>query len=390
MEKDILFPFYCDSAVLTITSSDMTTFCKNITFSGDSVEEYISGIPCGNDREITVTVFDPTKTRWCMGKDTVDVTSSTTRLLIMKLKQVQPNIISNDTIPGHRLKADEIWRGECFLRGDIEIPEDIRLTIEPGSTIRITSGQPDWDSLYLAKNIVEIHCNGSLLANGNMENIISLVPENFSSETFVWRGIGCSGQYASITYCHISHAEDGIFIYTNHGMANCKNCLISHSSAGIVDFGPENSFSNLTFYDVRYSFMIYNDNKMVDISLCDFSKTSLVDVFGTDSNQTIMVRNCNFYSKEHCNVRIRDGSILTAVNCYNIDQVKADSTGVINIINQASIPLSDAGCGFPVPFSDSTQLSKKKNVTDPEKQITIKEKRDREMVFKMNQIQRSE
>jgi|GEM_PF-3469123 hypothetical protein len=383
VEKDRVFPFYCDSAVVTISSSDMTTYYKNITFSGDSVDEYISGIPCGNNREITVTVFDPTRTRWCTGKDTVYVSCSVTGISRIKLKQVQPNIISNDTIPGHKLAADEIWRGECLLKGDILIPSDIQLTIEPGSTIRITSGQLDWDSVHLAKNQVEIHCNGSLLANGSAGNIISLIPESLSTDKFIWWGIGCSGKHVSITHCHISNAEYGIFIFSLGDIPYIKNCLISYSSTGIVDFGPDNSFYNLSFHNVRYSFMIHKNNKTIDISLCDFNSL-YIDIFGTDSNQNIMVRNSNFFSDKP-NLTIADGTMITAINCYHLDGVDGNTTGIINIINQSAGPHPDAGCGFPVPFSKSTQPIKKKISEDPQTQAKINEKIDRE-VFKKKQI----
>lgn len=385
MVKDRIFPFYCDSAVVTISSSGMTTFHKNIIFSGDSVDEYISGVPIGDNREVTVTVFDPTRTRWYTGKDTIYVGSSRTELAYIKLKQVQPNIISNGMIPGHMLTADEVWRGECLLRGDIIIPQDLQLTIEPGATIRITCDQPDWDSSIFAENEVEIYCNGTLLANGNAQNIISMVPDCLLSDESMWWGIGCSGEYASFTYCHISHAERGMFIFSS--MANCNNCLMSYCNAGITDFGPENSFSNITFYDVRFPLAIYNENKIVDISLCDFSKTSLVDVNGLNTNQNITIRNSNFYSKEYHNLEIADGSVMTAVNCYNIDKVDENESGVISLINQSTVPLSDAGCGFTVPFSDSSQSLLKKVIENPETQIKIKEKTDREMVLKLRKIQ---
>ena len=95
----------------------------------------------------------------------------------------------------------------------------------------------------------------------------------------------------------------------------------------------------------------------------------------------------NFYSKEYHNLEIADGSVMTAVNCYNIDKVDENESGVISLINQSTVPLSDAGCGFTVPFSDSSQSLLKKVIENPETQIKIKEKTDREMVLKLRKIQ---
>lgn len=100
-----------------------------------------------------------------------------------------------------------------------------------------------------------------------------------------------------------------------------------------------------------------------------------------------MIRNSNFYSQEYYNFIIKEGSVLTAVNCYNISKVDESNAGVINIVNQSIVPIPDAGCGFSVPVLDSYQPLKKNIIKDPEKQIRAKEKKDEETDFKMNQFQ---
>jgi hypothetical protein len=41
------------------------------------------------------------------------------------------------------MTEDEIWRGEILLTGDVEIPQGVTLTIEPGTIIRFTAQRDD-------------------------------------------------------------------------------------------------------------------------------------------------------------------------------------------------------------------------------------------------------
>lgn len=377
VKHDNLFPFICDSAVIIVTASDMIPFYQNIPVSGDSAIGLISGIAEGNDRQITVTVFDPTKLRWCSGFDTCDIIDSRTVYTTLKLKQQQPNVISNDTINGHRLTADEIWSGNCFLRGDIIIPDDVRLTVEAGSTIRIATSQLDWDSSIQALNKVEIHSNGEFIADGNYNSIISFIPDSISQGINFWWGIGSSGSKISLTYCHISSAQYGLFVFSGNKTApRLENCNMFYVNVGLADFGPGNSYSRLTFSEVNNPITIHGKNKNVDISLCDFPQNSSVDVTSAGSSQSITIRSSNFYSKKFCNLYISQNSAestattITAIDCYNIFQAKDNESGMIFISRQASEQISDAGCGFSVQFPEIISISKSMYI-NTEEQIKL-------------------
>lgn len=341
----------------------MEPVSKTLTVFGDSSNGIVSGIAAGKGRIITVTVFNSARNKWCIGKDTVDINKNLTSFTWIKLKQVQPNYVTDDTIHGHILKADEIWRGTCFLRGDITVPSGIELTIVPGSTIRVATSNLDQDSGTFAKGRVEIYGSGTFTARGDANHVITFTSDSASPKVFAWWGIGWGYGAVNMAYCSISSTDYGVFFMTN-SIGSVENFFISHAQSGIVDYGDGCSCSKITFSEVKFPISISGGNKSTDISLCDFPEGSLVDVKASGSNQTISVRNCNFKSTEYYNLYSEYGSMITANNCYNIYKVK-DSTGAVLITNQADSSIPDAGCGFTVPQDNGYNSLNKKVMIYP-------------------------
>jgi hypothetical protein len=365
---DPLFPFILDSAIVSVSSSNLPTTTWPISISGDSVLGTISGIPIGSGRIITVLVYDHKKTSWCIAKDTGDFSDAQPVYVRIKLIKVQPNEFPDAIIPGHQLKADEIWSGQCRLIGDIIVPTSTTLTIMPGATIKIAIDQADWDSGWSSKNKVEICTRGgSIVAQGNSNAIISLVPDSSVAKIAQWWGIGCNGGSVTMSYCHVSGASYGIFVFSGKGVLVCDHCLFSYVDQGITDFGLGNIYSKMTFSNGSYAFFIFGNNKTVDISFCDFVGKSFIDIEAVDSNQNISVHNCNFAAASYNNLYISSsstgpkGSVIIADNCFNISKVNDDSTGAIRILNPSPSRISDAGCGFTVPYpSPMISLAKRK------------------------------
>lgn len=345
--QDRVFPFFPDSAVVTV-SGQRGIFSLPLSIQGDSVTGSIS-VPQGRDWEVTVTVFDTSKNRWCMGKDTVNSWNSVSSLTYIKLKQVQTNVITDDTIPGHRLIADELWQGNCYLRGDIYISQNTRLTVAPNSIIKIAVSASDWDSSIFKEGLIEIYCSGSFFAQGKSDSIIIFTTDSTSPRPGSWWGIGASGDYHIMEYCHVSGADAGVFVFSVEKSVSVNSCLFSCSNTGVISTQTSISFSNMTFDSVGYCFHLLGSHTSTDIDFCNFPENSRYDIFASGSNQSITVRNSNFSKNRKYNLEVLypDKYItITAENCYNIVAYEDTASGIFNIINPSSEPIEGAGCGF--------------------------------------------
>ena len=75
------------------------------------------------------------------------------------------------------LENDEVWKGRIVLKGDIVVPENVTLTIEPGATITVPGRKPDKD-IQMYRDIggrtvnlfnedkVDLIIRGTLIARG--------------------------------------------------------------------------------------------------------------------------------------------------------------------------------------------------------------------------------
>ncbi len=282
---------------------------------------------------------------------------------------IPANEFNGAVIPGHRLKSDEIWSGSCRLLGDIVIPTGTTLRIMPGTSIRIATGLPDWDSGTHAPSKVDIATRGgTLIAQGTPGAVITFASDTSSIKANQWWGIGCSGGLVNLIYCHLSGSYYGMFVFSGTGVGVCESCMFSFVNMCFADFGPGNRFAKLSFANVSYSFFIYGKNKNVDISLCDFADNSSVDVQAIDSNQTIRVSNSNFASNHFNNLYISGnntgskGCAIFADNCFNIAKTNDNGSGTISITNPAISRIPEAGCGFTAPGINALS---KKNERDP-------------------------
>ncbi len=115
------------------------------------------------------------------------------------------------------LTSDETWCGNIEIWGDVIVPRDITLSIEPGALLSF-------------KNNASLIIDGSLISNGEYYNKIGF---NFISPDYEYQnGIKINqGGTANISYSVIDNAYIGITI--NETNADINNCEISNCGRGI-------------------------------------------------------------------------------------------------------------------------------------------------------------
>lgn len=354
----------------TVSGVGMNTLSSQLTIAGLSANGFIKDIPAGAHRDIEIIVYDSAATIRNRVSLATEVLPDTTITLTILVKKGDGKFIITGTIPGHRLKADEVWSGNLLLKGDIAIPAGLTLTVQPGTKIKV-AGTPDWDSGF-TKNRIDIFGRGSIIANGTINSIITIGSDSSYPNPSGWWGFGCSGETFSFKYCAISGAEYGIFIFSSGTTSIvCEHCLFSYDYEGVVDFGPNNTYFNVTFDHASYGYARFNDGRTADLLYCVFSNTSSIDIRAVDSVQTISVTNSNFLNTGYCNLSISSstlptGSKITADNCYGISKVNDNGSGTIVQINGSLTPISNAGCGFTIPQSHQTSYLYKKT---PESEV---------------------
>ena len=96
--------------------------------------------------------------------------------------------IQAQTVSG-ALTADETWSGTMTLEGDVTVPEEITLTIAPGTKV-LSKRRQDTTSSGLDKSAIEIVLNGgNLVASGTASNPIVFSTDSTAPEPGDWYGI---------------------------------------------------------------------------------------------------------------------------------------------------------------------------------------------------------
>lgn len=258
------------------------------------------------------------------------------------------------SVPGNQISSNETWSGNIILRGDIEIDNSITLTIQPGTKIFVSNANLDTDDGIFATGRVEIYSHGTINANGTSGDKILLTSADDFPESEDWWGIGLtSGSVTNLSYCSILYAEDGLFIFsTSSNTPSVVNCLFAYGGNGIVDFGPNSTFSYNSYINNYYSgYSRWEDGRTVTINYSLFQNIHLTDVEALKSNNVITIYNSNFIDNDWYNLYISDSFspinvTITADNCFGITTWEDNGCGTITITNPASVNISGAGCGY--------------------------------------------
>ncbi|MCD4722894.1 MAG: hypothetical protein K8S13_24010, partial [Desulfobacula sp.] len=139
-----------------------------------------------------------------------------------------------ETISGI-LTEDETWSGIVNITGDITVPEDITLTIEPGTQI-ILSAQSDDTAGGQDSNLSEFIINGSLVAEGTDGNPILFSSNAVAKTKGDWGGIYASWELGSKTlslvHCEIEYTTTGVYFESSVGIhaVDIRSCDIRHTT----------------------------------------------------------------------------------------------------------------------------------------------------------------
>ncbi|MEW6752374.1 MAG: right-handed parallel beta-helix repeat-containing protein [Candidatus Latescibacterota bacterium] len=113
-----------------------------------------------------------------------------------------------------RIERSDTWSGQVTLAGDVRVPAGMTLNIDPGTDIRVLTGddQPDPNGTYPDRT--ELIVQGALLVDGNMEEgpVTFCSADNPTLNT-AWGGLRTdSGAQATFHWVRIENATRGIHL----------------------------------------------------------------------------------------------------------------------------------------------------------------------------------
>ena len=155
-----------------------------------------------------------------------------------------PTEIHNQNISGAIIE-DQIWSGNIYVTGDIDVNPDVTLTILPGTIIEVglTDDQNKGneepmtdiyfpkDPPFYEKEKIRIYVGGTLNAVGTPDKRIIFTSESQNPTTYDWFGIGIAHgrlEYATVEYGqgNVQIQQSSDVIISNNIIRNSLTCCI--------------------------------------------------------------------------------------------------------------------------------------------------------------------
>ncbi len=131
--------------------------------------------------------------------------------------------------------ADQTWDGAITVTGDVKVPEDVTLTILPGTVITFAARRDDAQG-GVDNSRCELIIQGALNADGSAGSEIVFTSDQTTPATRDWYGIRFDQPYDAgclADYCDIQWAESGIMLETAAPTIT-NNYIANHQHKGIT------------------------------------------------------------------------------------------------------------------------------------------------------------
>ena len=145
---------------------------------------------------------------------------------------------AQDSLVGGTLEENQVWSNTYtyIVYKDLRIPEGIKLTIEPGVTIKVNQGR----GIYVL--------GGTLTIDGltveKIDSVYFVANHTDRSQDWKWNGIsftGCSGSTLNyLSYVNIVDAEIAVDIYNSEQIIIKNSSLLDNQNIGVRIFNSKN------------------------------------------------------------------------------------------------------------------------------------------------------
>ena len=159
------------------------------------------------------------------------------------------------------IDKDTVWSGDVLIKGDVEVAENVTLTIKPGTTVRFAKIERFGpEKLYNDKENhfarSELFIKGKLLAQGSKESKIIFTSAETEPKPGDWSSINFSGSTGNIIeYCEIMYGDTAVHCHSSHVVV--ANNVFKHNGTA---FGCKNLKDNpvQTIMPIMYNLITEN------------------------------------------------------------------------------------------------------------------------------------
>jgi len=167
--------------------------------------------------------------------------------------------LAPDTVQNGEIISDTVWTTQMspiIVKGDVTVKAGVKLTIEPGVTVRLSAHDMQAGGGFTQKS--EIIVKGTLKAEGDAVNPILFISNERYNNAGDWGGIrfesASGGSNNTLKYCKIMHSSIGIYLKNTNAVL--ENLQISHTlSYGIVSEGSGSPIRFCQINDVGQGIM---------------------------------------------------------------------------------------------------------------------------------------
>ena len=263
--------------------------------------------------------------------------------------KVNSSIIKVISSSGYIVTKDEVWGGLIQLKGNVTVTSGTTLTFKEGTKISVADK-------------VGISISGSFIVKGTANNPVRFYSENATPTSTSWKGFGFSGDKLEVSYCAVSDAADGFFVYSSSSSLNTKfdHCLFNNCESGIIDFSSNNNviLNYVSMINGRYGYWQWGENKKVTVEGSIFDNNGYTSIYLLSNNTnnpkiaTVNINKSNFVNEgffKHIYISSPYNTNVSADGCfgllgnYGLTSAKGNSMTIQNSVNSVN---KDIGCGF--------------------------------------------
>ena len=212
------------------------------------------------------------------------------------------------------LSADTIWHKDLSpisLQGDINIPQGLTLTINPGVTVRISD--TDKSRRGYAPLKCEFIVQGKLIAQGTETEPIRFISASSSPTRKDWVGIRILGEQSKLEHVLVTGAENGIANYSSSTLIKNAKFRYCHTGLSLHTTNSMN-INKITAVECEVGISLENTT---DTILDDFKILSCSTGVLMRNNSDAIVRNFDIRNAfqtgisvvDRVNSRLRNGII---------------------------------------------------------------------------------
>ncbi len=242
------------------------------------------------------------------------------------------------------LDQDTIWQGNILIKGDVEVPEGITLTIMPGTVIKFAKVEP-FGATKLSKDKLnhfpgsEIIVKGKILAQGTPEEKIIFTSAEKKPTPGDWGSVNMLISVGNIIeYCDFSYAHTAVHCHSAHAVVTNSN--FHHNGVAIGQKNVKNtSIKSVVpiFYNTfteNGGAILFGGGSTPSISRNDITNNSFFGIYAKKGGKAVVRYNniskngkgIIFYSVK--DILFRDNNIESNTD-YNISMLDGQETDIV-------------------------------------------------------------